>query len=101
MRKADLKLAKLREVVEKLQKGEPVDVEKELGTGDETSEREWEEALKEIEKEDREWRRNKRRKDQELEEREVEDRDASPVNAEVGEADQTSPTPIRRAPGFY
>lgn len=44
-RKADAKIELLREVIERLQKGESVDVERMLGTGDETKEREWEEGM--------------------------------------------------------
>lgn len=43
-RKADAKIALLREVIERVQKGEDVDVERMLGTGDEVKEREWEEG---------------------------------------------------------
>ena len=43
-RKADGKIALLREVLEKVQRGEEVDVEKALGTGDDVQEREWEEG---------------------------------------------------------
>ncbi|WQF75668.1 hypothetical protein CDEST_00682 [Colletotrichum destructivum] len=51
-RQADVRISVLREVVEKLQRGEAVDVEKALGTGDPQKELEWEEMLKEIERED-------------------------------------------------
>lgn len=44
-RRADVKIALLREVVEKLQKGEEVDVEKELGAGDAEKEEAWENSL--------------------------------------------------------
>ena len=40
-RKADQKIALLKEVLERVQKGENVDVEKVLGTGDEVKEQEW------------------------------------------------------------
>lgn len=43
-RRAETRIGVLREVVEKLQKGEEVDVEKALGSGDAESEREWEEG---------------------------------------------------------
>ncbi|KAG8526761.1 uncharacterized protein KY384_008190 [Bacidia gigantensis] len=43
-RKADGKIALLREVIEKVQRGEDVDVEKVLGTGDNLQEREWKEV---------------------------------------------------------
>jgi hypothetical protein len=107
MRKADLKLKKLREVVEKLQKGETVDVEKALGTGDEVQEQEWEDALKELVEEDRVWQNNKKRVREESERLAQEQQDANPVNPSV-DKDQAatieiapSPTAPRPSPGFY
>ncbi|KAE8551097.1 hypothetical protein EYB25_007331 [Talaromyces marneffei] len=55
-RKADAKIRLLREVIQKVNNGETVDVERLLGTGDEVKEREWEEVLQEIEDEDSVWR---------------------------------------------
>ncbi|KAI1180178.1 hypothetical protein F4777DRAFT_364257 [Nemania sp. FL0916] len=52
MRRADVRIGVLREVVEKLQRGEDVDVGKALGTGDAEKEAEWEEVLREIERDD-------------------------------------------------
>ncbi|SPO02778.1 uncharacterized protein DNG_05453 [Cephalotrichum gorgonifer] len=49
MRQADVRIGLLREVVEKLQRGEKVDVEQALGTGDPAREKEWEEMMREIE----------------------------------------------------
>ncbi|PYH62621.1 DUF5321 domain-containing protein [Aspergillus niger CBS 101883] len=43
-RSTDAKIRLLREVIEKVNNGEKVDVEKLLGTGDEAKEREWEEG---------------------------------------------------------
>ncbi|ETR99198.1 hypothetical protein M419DRAFT_50564, partial [Trichoderma reesei RUT C-30] len=43
MRQSSLRLAQLREVVQRIQNGEDVDVEKALGTGDPQKETEWEE----------------------------------------------------------
>ena len=40
-RKADVKIKQLKEVLDRLQRGENVDVEKVLGTGDEEQEQEW------------------------------------------------------------
>ncbi|RYO74726.1 hypothetical protein DL766_004524 [Monosporascus sp. MC13-8B] len=51
-RRAEVRIGLLREVVEKLQRGQEVDVEKTLGTGDEAKEKEWEEVLREIERDD-------------------------------------------------
>ncbi|KAI1116985.1 hypothetical protein F5Y14DRAFT_13433 [Nemania sp. NC0429] len=52
MRRAEVRIGTLREVVEKLQRGEEVDVEKALGTGDAEKETEWEAVLREIERDD-------------------------------------------------
>lgn len=46
---AAAKLGLLREVIERVQKGQDVDVEKELGTGDPVAEQEWADVMKEIE----------------------------------------------------
>ncbi|KAK8088630.1 hypothetical protein PG997_003591 [Apiospora hydei] len=51
-RRAETRIGVLREVIEKLQRGEKVDVEKALGTGDAEREKEWEEVLKELEKDE-------------------------------------------------
>ncbi|CAI0650666.1 unnamed protein product [Colletotrichum noveboracense] len=51
-RQADVRIGVLKEVVEKIQRGEKVDVEEALGTGDPQKELEWEEMLREIERED-------------------------------------------------
>jgi hypothetical protein len=44
MRRAETRIGILQEVLEKLQRGEDVDVEKALGTGDAEKEKEWEEG---------------------------------------------------------
>lgn len=44
MRQSSLRIAQLREVVQRIQNGEDVDVEKILGTGDPQKETEWEEG---------------------------------------------------------
>lgn len=51
-RQSDVRIGLLREVIEKLQKGEEVDVEKVLGTGDAQKEGEWQQVIEEIERED-------------------------------------------------
>ncbi|CAF3443055.1 hypothetical protein SNK03_011473 [Fusarium graminearum] len=52
MRQSEARIASLREVVEKIQRGETVDVEKALGTGDPGREADWEEMLKAIERDE-------------------------------------------------
>lgn len=44
-RRADAKIGLLREIIEKIQNGEEVDVEGLLGTGNAQKEREWEEGM--------------------------------------------------------
>lgn len=44
MRRAEAKIGLLREVIERVQRGENVDVEGALGTGDPEAEREWAEG---------------------------------------------------------
>lgn len=51
-RQSDVRIGLLKEVVEKLQRGEDFDVEKALGTGDPEKEADWEAVLKEIERDD-------------------------------------------------
>lgn len=57
-----MKIGLLREVIERVQRGEEVDVERVLGTGDKESEREWEDVLREIEEEEALFQSKKRRK---------------------------------------
>jgi GTP cyclohydrolase III len=45
MRQSEVRIGQLREVVERIQRGEKVDVEKALGTGDEKKEADWEEGM--------------------------------------------------------
>ncbi|KAK4153759.1 hypothetical protein C8A00DRAFT_15049 [Chaetomidium leptoderma] len=52
MRQSEVRIGLLRDVVEKLQRGEKVDVEQVLGTGDAEKELLWEQVLKEIEREE-------------------------------------------------
>ncbi|KAI1618319.1 hypothetical protein EDD37DRAFT_622329 [Exophiala viscosa] len=107
MRRADLKIEALRQVVEKLQRGEEVDVEKVLGTGDEVQEQEWEEALRELQEEDRVWQANARKRREEQERLAREEQDANPVNesldkAQGNNATHLAPQPVRRSrPAFY
>jgi hypothetical protein len=104
MRKAETKIGKLREVIEKLHKGEEVDVEKVLGSGDETQELEWEEALREIENEDRMWQTNKQRRREAKAKQEAEEQEASPINDSSDKTygvDESTGVPVRAPPGFY
>jgi hypothetical protein len=61
-RRAEAKIGVLREVIERVQNGESVEVEKVLGTGDVAAEREWKEVVREIEEEDLLFRSKKKRR---------------------------------------
>ncbi|KAK5070789.1 hypothetical protein LTR64_007434 [Lithohypha guttulata] len=105
-RKAEIQIEKLREVVRRLQAGEDVDVEKVLGTGVPEEEEAWEEALKEIENEERLWSESKKKKRQQREQRKKEaeeaqqrEQDASPVN-QIAEPVKTTETASSSSPPF-
>ncbi|KAL9088030.1 MAG: hypothetical protein Q9165_006371 [Trypethelium subeluteriae] len=59
----DAHIAKLKEVIGRVQRGEDVDVRKELGTGDERREKEWEEVMKQVAKEDEVFAKRKRKRE--------------------------------------
>ncbi|OAL57057.1 hypothetical protein IQ07DRAFT_638434 [Pyrenochaeta sp. DS3sAY3a] len=62
LRKAEAKIGVLREVIERVQRGEDVRVEEVLGTGDGVSEGEWAEVLKDIQGEEALFQSKKKRK---------------------------------------
>ena len=82
MRKADVQIGKLKEVVDALLRGEEVDIEKALGAADEAQELDWEEALRELEQEDQSWRDRMEDKEGEQVEEEASGAgdDGSPIN---------------------
>lgn len=51
-RKSDAKIALLKDVLERVQRGEHVDVEKLLGTGDEQQEQEWKDGRSKSKRQD-------------------------------------------------
>lgn len=52
IRQSDTRIGLLREVIERIQKGEKVDVEQILGSGDLERELEWEKVIKDIERDE-------------------------------------------------
>ncbi|CZS93526.1 uncharacterized protein RAG0_10343 [Rhynchosporium agropyri] len=61
-RRADARIGLLKEIIERVQKGEKVDVEGLLGAGDAVREQEWEEVLQEIEREGQAWEQSRKSK---------------------------------------
>ncbi|WEW58824.1 hypothetical protein PRK78_004292 [Emydomyces testavorans] len=102
VRSTEAKIRVLREVIERLQKGEDVDVRKMLGTGNEAAEREWEDVLEEIVQEEEHWRSRTR----ESESRsgappEVQSPNDSAVSKETAATDTSEQQPKKRAARFY
>ncbi|KAL2824029.1 hypothetical protein BDW59DRAFT_90106 [Aspergillus cavernicola] len=60
-RSTDAKIRLLREVIEKVKAGEQVDVERLLGSRGEGMEREWDDVLREIEREDSLWHQKQKK----------------------------------------
>ncbi|KAI9875971.1 MAG: hypothetical protein M1830_007653 [Pleopsidium flavum] len=88
-RKADAKISVLKEVIERVQRGEDVDVQGLLGTGDKAKEKEWEDVLQEIVEEDALWqKKSRRRKDNTIAE-DRPDRDATSATSDTAKADFT------------
>ncbi|GLI79093.1 hypothetical protein PoHVEF18_007418 [Penicillium ochrochloron] len=106
-RSADAKIELLKEVIERVQKGENVDVEKLLGTGDEGKELEWEDVLRQIEQEDAQW--HSKQKAEKEKEKEKEQKQAmqeakkkeSAVPDATGEKDATKKTQSTRKVNFF
>ncbi|RDW61840.1 DUF5321 domain-containing protein [Aspergillus mulundensis] len=94
-RSTDAKIRLLKEVIGKVQRGEDVDVEKLLGTGDQSVEREWDEVLREIEREDSLWHQKQKRAAEEQTKAEAEaaaqeQTNQDPVAPAVDETDQST-----------
>ncbi|KAK4547212.1 hypothetical protein LTR36_001434 [Oleoguttula mirabilis] len=98
-RKTDAKLELLREVVQRVKNGEDVDVKRLLGTGDQQSEQEWEEVMKELESTDMLWEGKVKREAKQAakaeqkrlkDEKAARDREASPVASEATPAEAAS-----------
>ncbi|MCJ1231217.1 hypothetical protein MMC12_007894 [Toensbergia leucococca] len=118
-RKADAKIGLLKEVIERIQRGEDVDVAGLLGTGDEVKEKEWEDVLREIEEEDHIWQSNsnrRKKKEAQADNRKIGTESASTpmgdevndtttvvedVHAQTNEADAQYKTTEKRPRTFY
>ncbi|KAL8870451.1 MAG: hypothetical protein Q9174_003513 [Haloplaca sp. 1 TL-2023] len=91
-RRADAKIGLLKEVIERVQRGEEVDVKGLLGTGDPEKEKEWEQGsvvIQELEEEDRLWQSNARRRQRKEEaQRSGNDQKPKDVNAGPSSAQQ-------------
>ncbi|KAM0796496.1 hypothetical protein BDR22DRAFT_882551 [Usnea florida] len=108
-RKADSKIKLLKEVFDRVQRGENVDVEKILGTGNEEQEQEWRDVIQDIEEESQQWHpKNRRQRKQRLQKEQDAEADSAEKAAEqrtASERDtgdsQASSSGAKRSPGFY
>ncbi|KAJ6107690.1 hypothetical protein N7523_009013 [Penicillium sp. IBT 18751x] len=106
-RTVDAKIELLKEVIRRVQNGEDVDVEKLLGTGDEAKEKEWEEVLQEIQREDNLWHEkhksaqqpeNNTPQSEDKAPQKLKGKETAPTSNAGEEATQTKPT---RKPTFF
>ncbi|KAL4941195.1 hypothetical protein BDV06DRAFT_194990 [Aspergillus oleicola] len=110
VRSTDAKIRLLREVIEKVKRGEDVDVRKLLGTGDVGVEREWDEVLREIEREDSLWHQKQKQRHEEAESKQTKVQEpqqqqptkdaAVPTTDNAGESPAKENT-VKRKPGFF
>ncbi|KAI1661775.1 hypothetical protein F4813DRAFT_172670 [Daldinia decipiens] len=89
MRRSEVRIGLLREVVEKLQRGEKIDVQKALGAGDVEKEKEWEEVLREIEREDILKNTKKPENTKQIVADSVKDESSGPTSTEIKEHHKT------------
>ncbi|KAI9167434.1 hypothetical protein HJFPF1_03561 [Paramyrothecium foliicola] len=85
MRQSEVRIGLLREVVEKIQNGEKVDVEKVLGTGDLKKEADWDEVLQAIERDEMQKKPSKQDKSKKPDPLPKPDVKVEPVNPQLQE----------------
>jgi len=119
-RRADAKIALLKEIIGRIQNGEEVDVEGLLGTGDAQREKEWEEGnsslwgikeqslimctivLREIEQEDQAWEQSRKSKPKHGRNLEDANAPAKAVTSTKGDSESEEAKPKTKPPvGFY
>ncbi|KAI5197712.1 hypothetical protein AUEXF2481DRAFT_42825 [Aureobasidium subglaciale EXF-2481] len=103
-RKTEAKIALLRETIERVQRGEDVDVERILGTGDPEKEQEWEQVMQELESDNVLWKKKAAHPQQDQEKAQAQApeqkvTDESPKM--VSQIPIPEPQPTARRPGFF
>ncbi|KAK4193651.1 hypothetical protein QBC35DRAFT_2503 [Podospora australis] len=96
-RQSSVRIGLLKEVVGKLQRGEEVDVEKVLGTGDPERERAWQEVLNDIQREEAMIKKEKRKQQQQKEAAEA----AEAKSTETPAPGRTPARPAISSHGFF
>jgi len=102
-RKTEAKIALLRETIERVHRGEDVDVERVLGTGVPEKEQEWEQVMQELESDNTLWKNKAPREPIQQQEAQPEAREASKSETPkmVSQAPTSEPRPAARRPGFF
>lgn len=101
-RKTDAKIALLRETIERVLRGENVDVERVLGTGDPEKEKEWEQVMQELESDNTLWKnKNKNKREAAGKEAPAQQPPADESPKLVSQIPTPEPQTPARRPGFF
>ncbi|KAK6001462.1 hypothetical protein QM012_002793 [Aureobasidium pullulans] len=102
-RKTEAKIALLRETIDRVHRGEDVDVERVLGTGDPEKEKEWEQVMQELESDNILWKKKKSPQAQQQDEAQAQTQQAPAVESSkmVTQIPTSEPQPAARRPGFF
>ncbi|KAG9694092.1 hypothetical protein KCU95_g13587, partial [Aureobasidium melanogenum] len=104
-RKTEAKIALLRETIDRVHRGEDVDVERILGTGDPEKEKEWEEVMQELESDNILWKKKGGSQAQQQDGAQAQAQTQQAPAAEspkmVTQVPASEPQPAARRPGFF
>lgn len=102
-RKTEAKIALLRETIDRVHRGEDVDVERVLGTGDPEKEQEWEQVMQELESDNILWKKKKGPQAQQQDETQAQAQQAPASESPkmVSQTPASEPRPAARRPGFF
>ncbi|KAI5197645.1 hypothetical protein E4T39_07209 [Aureobasidium subglaciale] len=104
-RKTEAKIVLLRETIERVQRGEDVDVERILGTGDPEKEQEWEQVMQELESDNVLWKKKAAHAQQDQEQTQAQaqaqEKAADESPKMVAQIPISEPQPTARRPGFF
>lgn len=102
-RDTDAKLSLLREVIDRVQRGEDVNVEAMLGKGDPEREKEWEEMMKDLEREEDVWAKKQAKRNGKASSPRIfpSNEEAEASSVEVSATSEVEQEGKDRKPGFY
>ncbi|KAI4727960.1 hypothetical protein E4T49_04311 [Aureobasidium sp. EXF-10728] len=100
-RKTEAKIALLRETIDRVHRGEKVDVERVLGTGDPEKEQEWEQVMQELESDNTLWKKKSQPTQQQDEAQAQAQQAADKSPKMVSQAPTAEPALATRRPGFF